>query len=163
MGGPDSQIKREVWKGGEMFKDFKAFIRRGNVTDLAVGFIMGAAFGKFVTSLINDIIMPPIGLLLGKVDFSNMYLNLSGKSFESLKQAKEAGAATINYGIFLNTIIEFLVVALAIFIMVRWVNKLRAQPAPLPAVPTNKECPFCFSSIPIKAVRCPACTSELKN
>jgi len=146
-----------------MFKEFKTFIQKGNVMDLAIGFIMGVAFGKIVTSLINDILMPPIGLLFGKVDFSNMYVNLSGKSFASLKQAKEAGAATINYGIFLNTIIEFLIVALAIFIMVRWVNKLRAKPAPAPAVPTTRECPFCFSTISIKAVRCPACTSELKN
>jgi len=146
-----------------MFKEFKTFIQKGNVMDLAIGFIMGVAFGKIVTSLINDILMPPIGLLFGKVDFSNMYVNLSGKSFASLKQAKEAGAATINYGIFLNTIIEFLIVALAIFIMVRWVNKLRATPAPAPAVPTTRECPFCFSTISIKAVRCPACTSELKN
>jgi large conductance mechanosensitive channel len=146
-----------------MFKEFKEFIQKGNVMDLAVGFIMGAAFGKIVTSLINDVIMPPIGLLLGKVDFSNLYVNLSGKPFESLAEAKKAGAATINYGAFLNTVLEFLIVALAIYIMVKWINALRRKPVPAPAVPTTKECPFCFTAIPIKAVRCPHCTSDLKR
>jgi large conductance mechanosensitive channel len=144
-----------------MFKELREFIRRGNVMDLAVGFIMGAAFGKIVTSLINDILMPPIGLLLGKVDFTNLYVNLSGKTFESLKQAKDAGAVTINYGLFLNTIFEFLIIAIAIFIVVKQINRLKSKPAPAPAVPTTKECPFCVTAIPIKAVRCPACTSNL--
>jgi large conductance mechanosensitive channel len=146
-----------------MFKEFKEFIQKGNVMDLAVGFIMGAAFGKIVTSLINDVIMPPIGLLLGKVDFSNLYINLSGRPFETLAEAKKAGAATINYGAFLNTLLEFIIVALAIFIMVRWINAFRRKPAPVPAVPTTRDCPFCFTAIPIKAVRCPHCTSELKG
>lgn len=144
-----------------MFKEFKEFIRRGNVMDLAVGFIMGAAFGKIVTSVINDILMPPIGLLLGKVDFASLYINLSGKTFETLKQAKDAGAATLNYGLFLNTVFEFLIIAIAIFVVVKQINRLKSKPAPAPAVPTTKECPFCVTAIPIKAVRCPACTSNL--
>ena len=146
-----------------MFKEFKEFIQKGNVMDLAVGFIMGAAFGKIVTSLINDVVMPPIGLLLGKVDFSNLYINLSGRPFETLAEAKKAGAATINYGAFLNTLLEFVIIALAIFIMVKWINAFRRKPVPVPAVPTAKDCPFCFTAIPIKAVRCPHCTSELKG
>jgi large conductance mechanosensitive channel len=146
-----------------MFKEFKEFIQKGNVMDLAVGFIMGAAFGKIVTSLINDVIMPPIGLLLGKVDFSNLYINLSGRPFETLAEAKKAGAATINYGAFLNTLFEFIIVSLAIFIMVKWINAMRRKPAPVAAVPTTKDCPFCFTAIPIKAVRCPHCTSALKD
>ena len=107
--------------------------------------------------------MPPIGLLLGKVDFSNLYINLSGRPFETLAEAKKAGAATINYGAFLNTLLEFVIVALAIFIMVKWINAFRRKPVPVPAVPTTKDCPFCFTAIPIKAVRCPHCTSELKG
>ena len=146
-----------------MFKEFREFVQKGNVMDLAVGFVMGAAFGKIVTSLINDVIMPPIGLLLGKVDFSNLYINLSSRVFESLAEAKKAGAATINYGAFLNTLLEFLVIALAIFAMVKWINALRRKPALAPAVPTTKDCPFCFTAIPIKAVRCPHCTSELRG
>jgi large conductance mechanosensitive channel len=143
-----------------MWKEFKDFIARGNVVDLAVGFIMGLAFGKIVTSLVNDIIMPPIGLLLGKVDFSNLFINLSGKPYATLAAAKEAGAATINYGVFINTIIEFLIIALVVFLLVRQINKLM-KPAEL-AVPTTKDCPYCFSTIPIKATRCPNCTSELQ-
>ena len=143
-----------------MFKEFKDFIRRGNVMDLAIGFIMGAAFGKIVSSLINDVIMPPIGLLFGKVDFSNLYFNLSGKTYVSLAEAKAAGAATINVGLFLNTLIEFLVLALVVFFMVKWVNAFRRRPAP--AEPTTKECPLCFSAIPLKATRCPHCTSDVK-
>ncbi len=142
-----------------MFREFRDFIRSGNVMDLAVGFIMGAAFGKIVSSLINDILMPPLGLLLGKTDFSNLYINLSGKSFASLAEAKAAGAATINIGLFINTLIEFLVVALAIFFMIKWVNSFRRKPAP--AEPTMKECPHCLSVIPLKATRCPHCTSDV--
>jgi len=146
-----------------MFKEFKEFAVKGNVMDLAVGVIIGAAFGKIVTSLVNDVIMPVIGLLLGKVDFSNLFINLSGGSYASLAEAKKAGAATLNYGLFINTLIDFLIIALIIFIMVKWVNKLRRPaPAPAPAAPTTKECPYCFTAIPIKAVRCPACTSQLK-
>ncbi len=143
-----------------MFKEFKAFIMRGNVLDLAVAVIIGAAFGKIVSSLVNDVLMPPLGLLLGKVDFSSLFVNLSGKDYSSLASAKAAGAATINYGLFLNTVIDFVIVALVIFLVVRAANRLqRPKPAPAPA---TKECPYCFSNIPIKATRCPACTSELK-
>jgi large conductance mechanosensitive channel len=132
---------------------------RGNVLDLAVAVIIGAAFGAIVKSLVDDIIMPPIGLLLGGVDFSNLFINLSGGSYPTLAAAKEAGAATINYGVFLNNVITFLIVAFAVFMVVRAVNRMR-RPAPAPAV-TTKECPFCASSIPLKATRCPACTSDL--
>ena len=145
-----------------MLKEFKAFAMRGNVLDMAVGIIIGGAFGKIVTSLVNDILMPPIGLILGKVDFSNLYLNLSGTSYASLADAKAAGAATINYGLFLNTVLDFVIVAFALFLIIRQVNRLAAKPAPEVAAPTTKECPFCYSTIPIKATRCPHCTSELK-
>jgi large conductance mechanosensitive channel len=146
-----------------MFKQFKEFAMKGNVMDLAVGVIIGAAFGKIVTSLIEDVLMPVIGLLLGKVDFSNLYVNLSGGAFATLAEAKKAGAATLNYGLFVNALIDFLIIALVIFMMVKWVNKLRKPaPAVATAASTTKECPFCFTMIPIKAVRCPACTSQLK-
>ncbi len=145
-----------------MFKEFREFAMKGNVVDMAVGIIIGAAFGKIVTSLVNDIIMPPIGLLLGKVDFSSLFVTLSEGSFASLAEAKAAGAATINYGLFLNTILDFVIVAFAIFLVIRQMNKMRKQPEPAPAVPTTKECPFCLSAIPIKATRCPHCTSEVK-
>lgn len=145
-----------------MLKEFKEFAMKGSLLDLAVGFIMGGAFGKIVTSLVNDVIMPPIGLLLGKVDFASLFINLSGKPYASMAEAKAAGAATINYGIFLNVFIDFLIVALVMFLLIKQVNKLRRKPAEAPAVPTTKECPFCFSAIPIKAVRCPNCTSQLK-
>jgi large conductance mechanosensitive channel len=128
--------------------------------DLAIGIIIGGAFGKIITSLVNDIIMPPIGLLLGKVDFSNLYLNLSGKPFASLADAQAAGAATINYGLFLNTIIDFLIVAFIIFLIIRQVNRLTVKPA-APAEPSTRECPYCYTEIPVKASRCPHCTSEL--
>ena len=145
-----------------MFKEFKEFAAKGNVMDLAVGVIIGAAFGKIVTSLIDDVIMPVVGLILGKVDFSNLYINLSGGTYATLAEAKKAGAATLNYGLFINALVGFLILALVIFMMVKWVNKLR-QPASVPAAaPTTKECPYCFMAIPIKAVRCPACTSALK-
>jgi len=143
-----------------MWKEFKAFIMRGNVMDLAIAVIIGAAFGKIVTSLVNDIIMPPIGKLLGGVDFANLYWNLSGGSYDSLAAAKEAGAATINYGVFLNAVIDFIIVALVIFLLVKAINKTKKQPAP--ADPTTKDCPFCLSKVAIKATRCPFCTSELK-
>ena len=143
-----------------MLKEFKEFAMKGNVLDLAVGFIIGAAFGKIVTSLVSDIIMPPIGLILGKVDFSNLFLNLSGKSYSSLAEAKAAGAATLNYGIFLNNIVDFLIVAFAVFLLVRMVNRWN-KPAPA-AAPSTKECPYCASTIPLKATRCPHCTSEIR-
>ncbi len=143
-----------------MLKEFKEFAMKGNVLDLAVGFIIGAAFGKIVTSLVSDIIMPPIGLILGKVDFSSLFLNLSGKSYSSLAEAKAAGAATLNYGVFLNNIVDFLIVAFAVFLLVRMVNRWN-KPAPA-AAPSTKECPYCASTIPLKATRCPNCTSEIR-
>lgn len=143
-----------------MWKEFKAFAMRGNVLDMAVGIIIGAAFGRIITSLVSDVIMPPIGLILGKVDFSSLFLNISGTSYPTLAGAKAAGAATINYGVFLNTILDFLIVALVIFLMVRQVNRWN-KPAPA-AAPTTKDCPYCFSAIALKATRCPNCTSELR-
>jgi large conductance mechanosensitive channel len=144
-----------------MLKEFKEFAMRGNVLDLAIGIIIGAAFGKIITSFVNDILMPPVGLILGKVDFSNLFINLSGKPYATLAEAKAAGAATLNYGLFLNTVIDFAIVAFAIFMLVRVVNRMRRQPEPAPAALTTQECPYCFSSIPIKATRCPHCTSQL--
>jgi large conductance mechanosensitive channel len=144
-----------------MLKEFKEFAMRGNVLDMAVGIIMGAAFGKIVTSFVGDVLMPPMGLVLGRVDFSNLFINLSGKSYASLAEAKAAGAATLNVGLFINTVIDFVLVAFAIFLLVKQVNRLRRQPE-VPAVPTTRECLYCLSSIPIKATRCPHCTSELK-
>jgi large conductance mechanosensitive channel len=142
-----------------MLKEFREFAMRGNVLDMAIGIIIGAAFGKIITSLVNDVIMPPIGLLLGRLDFSKLYINLSGQHYASLSDAKAAGAATINYGMFINTVIDFVIVAFVIFLLIRQVNKFKRQPE---AVPTTKECPYCLSTIPIKATRCPHCTSELK-
>ena len=144
-----------------MFKEFKEFAMRGSVLDMAVGIVIGAAFGKIVTSFVEDILMPPIGLLLGRVDFSNLFVTLTGQSYETAAAAKAAGAASIFYGVFLNNIINFLIVAFAIFVLVRQVNRLkRAQEAPA-AAPTTKECPYCLSTIPIKATRCANCTSQL--
>jgi large conductance mechanosensitive channel len=145
-----------------MFREFREFAMRGNVVDLAVGIIIGAAFGKIVTSLVNDILMPPVGLLLGRVDFSSLFLNLSGQSFTSLAEAKAAGAATINYGVFLNNVIDFVIVAFAIFLLVRFINRLTRQLEAAPAAPATRECPFCVSSIPLTATRCPQCTSTLQ-
>ena len=144
-----------------MFKEFKAFAMRGNVLDMAVGIIIGAAFGRIITSLVSDILMPPIGLILGKVDFSTLFLNISGTSYPTLAAAKAANAATINYGAFLNTVIDFLIVAFAVFLMVRQINRW-SKPAPA-AAPTTKECPYCQSTISIKATRCPNCTSQLSS
>jgi large conductance mechanosensitive channel len=150
-----------------MLKEFKEFAMRGNVLDMAVGIIIGAAFGTIIVSLVSDVIMPPIGLLLGNVDFSNIFLVLKeGKvagPYVSVAAAKAAGAVTINFGVFINTIINFLIVAFAIFLLIRTVNRFNKQKAAPPAVPTTKECPFCFTTIPIKATRCPNCTSELKK
>jgi large conductance mechanosensitive channel len=144
-----------------MFKEFKEFAMRGNVVDMAVGIIIGAAFGRIITSLVNDVLMPPIGLLLGKVDFSSLFLNISGTSYATLAEAKAAAAATINYGMFLNTVIDFVIVALVIFLVVRQINRWN-KPAPAP-VPSTKDCPYCVSAIPAKATRCPNCTSELRT
>ena len=143
-----------------MWKEFKEFAMRGNVLDMAIGIIIGAAFGKIVSSFVNDVLMPPLGLILGKVDFSNMFINLSSQSFATLEEAKKAGAVTIKYGLFINTIIDFIIVAFVIFLMIRQINRLKRKPAP--ADPTTKDCSYCFSVIPIKATRCPHCTSELK-
>ena len=144
-----------------MLKEFRDFAMRGNVVDLAVGVIIGAAFGKIVTSLVNDIIMPPIGIVLGRVDFSNLFISLSGKHYDSLAEAKAAGAATLNYGVFINNCLDFVIVAFAVFLLIKQVNRLTKKPAPA-AAPTTKECPYCISTIPIKATRCPSCTSERK-
>jgi len=143
-----------------MIKEFKEFVMKGNVLDMAVGIIIGAAFGKVVSSFVSDVLMPPVGLLLGKVDFSNLFINLSGQSYTSLADAKKAGAATLNYGLFLNTMIDFVIVGFAVFLIVKQVSRLkRVEPA---AAPATKECPFCCSVIPINAVRCGNCTSDLK-
>jgi large conductance mechanosensitive channel len=143
-----------------MWKEFKEFVMRGNVMDMAVGIIIGAAFGKIVTSLVNDVIMPPIGLILGKVDFSSLFIDLSSSHHDSLAAAKAAGAPTVNYGIFLNAVIDFLIVAFVIFVLVKQVNRLKKAPAP--AAPNTKDCPYCKTSIPLAAVRCPNCISDLK-
>jgi large conductance mechanosensitive channel len=144
-----------------MLKEFREFVMRGNVMDLAVGVIIGAAFGKIVNSLVNDVLMPVIGLLLGHVDFGNLFVTLGQGRFDTIAAAKAAGVATLNYGVFLNTIIEFLIIALAIFLVVKWVNALR-RPAPAAAT-TTKDCPFCATSIPIAAKKCPNCTSQLQG
>ena len=142
-----------------MWKEFKEFAMRGNVLDMAIGIIIGAAFGKIVSSFVNDVLMPPIGLLLGKVDFSNLFITLSGQSFSTLEEAKKAGAATIKYGLFINTIIDFIIVSFVIFLMIRQINRFKRQSEPAP--PITKECPYCRSMIAIKATRCPHCTSQL--
>ena len=144
-----------------MFKEFKEFAMRGNVLDMAVGIVIGAAFGGIVTSFVNDMLMPPIGLLLGRVDFSNLFINLKG-NYPSVAAAKAAGAATLNYGMFMNTVINFLIVAFAIFLLLRYVNRMFPKPKPAPA-PAMKDCRFCYSSIPAQATRCPHCTSDLKT
>ncbi len=144
-----------------MLKEFRAFIARGNVVDLAIGVIIGGAFGKIVTSLVNDIIMPPIGLVLGNVNFSNLFISLNGKSFASLAEAQAAGVPTLNYGLFLNTVIDFLIVAFVVFLLVKQINRMK-KPEPAPAAPATKECPYCLSAVPLKATRCPHCTSELR-
>ena len=143
-----------------MLNEFKAFLMRGNVLDLAVAVVIGAAFGAIVTSLVNDIIMPPIGLALGRVNFADMFASLSGQTYPSLAAAKAAGAPTINYGVFINTIINFVIISFVIFLLVRTINRFTAKPAEAPA-PTTKECQYCASMIPLKAKRCPQCTSEL--
>jgi large conductance mechanosensitive channel len=143
-----------------MLKEFKEFAMKGNVLDMAVGIIIGAAFGKIITSLVSDVIMPPIGLVLGRVDFSSLFFNLSGAHYDSLVAAKAAGAPTINYGLFLNAVVDFLIVAFVIFLVVRQVNRWK-KPVPV-AEPATKECPYCYSAIPVKATRCPNCTSELR-
>jgi large conductance mechanosensitive channel len=143
-----------------MLKEFRDFMMRGNVLDLAVAVIIGGAFGRIISSFVNDIIMPPIGLLLGHVDFTSLFVNLTGTAYASLKEAQAAGAPTINYGTFINTIIDFLIVALVIFLIVRMVNRMQ-RPKPQ-AAPNTKECPYCATTIALRATRCPNCTSELR-
>ncbi len=145
-----------------MLKEFKEFAMKGNVLDMAIGIIIGGAFGKIISSFVGDVLMPPIGLLLGKVDFSSLFINLSDKSYASLAEAKAAGAPTLNYGVFINTVLDFIIVAFVIFLLIKQVNRMRAKPEAPPAAPTTKDCPFCATAIPIKAARCPNCTSELK-
>ncbi|HPZ43403.1 MAG TPA: large conductance mechanosensitive channel protein MscL [Bacillota bacterium] len=142
-----------------MLKEFKEFAMRGNMIDLAVGIIIGAAFGKIVTSLVNDIIMPPIGLLLGRVDFSNLFIDLSGNHYITLAEAKEAGAATINYGLFINNVIDFLIVSFVIFLLIRQINRFKRQEEV--KAPDTKECPYCITVISAKARKCPNCTADL--
>ncbi len=143
-----------------MFKEFKEFAMRGNVIDLAVGLIIGAAFGKIVTSFVNDVLMPPIGLLAGRVNFENLFVALSDTHYNTLAEAKAAGVPTINYGIFINTVLDFILVAFAVFLLVRWINRMRRQPEAA-ATPNTRNCPYCLSNIPLQAVRCPQCTSQL--
>jgi large conductance mechanosensitive channel len=145
-----------------MLKEFKEFAMKGNVLDMAVGIIIGGAFGKIISSLVSDILMPPIGKLMGGIDFSNIFINLSDGTFASLKAAKDAGAATINVGVFINAVIDFVIVAFAIFLLVRGVNRLRREEAAPPPAPSTKDCPHCLSAVPLKATRCAHCTSELK-
>ncbi len=143
-----------------MLKEFKEFIMRGNVLDLAVGIIIGGAFGKIISSFVGDILMPPLGLILGKVNFTDLFINLSDKSYPTLAAAKAAGAPTLNYGLFINTVIDFLIVAFAIYLMIVQVNRFKKKPEA--EAPATKDCPFCFSAIPVKAMRCPHCTSNLE-
>ena len=143
-----------------MLKEFRQFAMRGNVVDLAVGVIIGTAFGKIITSLVNDLLMPPIGLVLGNVDFANLFVSLNGGAYASLADAQAASAPTLNYGVFINTVIDFIIVVFVIFLMIRAINRMQR---PAPADPTTKECPYCISTIPIKATRCPQCTSQLER
>lgn len=147
-------------KGGPLLKEFRAFAMRGNMLDMAVGIIIGAAFGRIVSSFVSDVLMPPIGLLTGHhSDFANKFINLSGTAYATLAEAKAAGAATINYGVFFNAVFDFLIVAFAVFLLIRQVNRLKSEEQP-PA-PTSRDCPFCYSAVAIKASRCPHCTSAL--
>jgi large conductance mechanosensitive channel len=146
-------------RGGEgMLKEFKEFAMKGNVLDLAIGVIIGAAFGKIVTSVVEDLLMPLIGLILGKVDFANLFVSLNGTSYPTLADAKKAGAPTLNYGLFLNNVINFLIIAFVIFLIVKQINRFKREPD---AAPSTKECPYCASAIALKATRCPECTSDL--
>jgi len=143
-----------------VFKEFKEFAMRGNVMDLAVGVIIGAAFGKIISSLVDDVLMPPIGRLLGPVNFSSLFLSLDGKSYETLEAAKKVAAPTLNYGLFLNNVVNFLIVALVVFLVVQQMNRLTKKPAPAVA-PTTKDCPQCAMAIPLAAKRCGHCTTQL--
>ncbi|MGH7821691.1 MAG: large-conductance mechanosensitive channel protein MscL [Candidatus Binatia bacterium] len=142
-------------------REFREFAVRGNVIDMAVGIILGGAFGKIVSSLVSDVLMPPIGLLLGRVSFSSLFITLSGGSYGSIEEAKQAGAATLNYGLFIDNVVSFVIVAFAVFLLVKQVNRLHRKPAPSPAAPATKDCPLCCSKIAVKAKRCPQCTADL--
>ena len=142
-----------------MLKEFKEFAMKGNVLDMAIGVIIGGAFGKIITSLVSDVLMPPLGLVLGKVDFSSLFFNLSGTPQPSLAAAKAAGAPTVNYGVFLQTVFDFIIIAFVIFMLVKQVNRLKTPAAP--SAPTTKDCPLCLSTIPIKATKCAHCTSAV--
>ncbi len=144
-----------------MFKEFKEFAMRGNVLDMAIGIIIGAAFGKIISSFVNDILMPPVGLMIGKVDFSSLFVDLSGGAHPTLAAAKAAGAATINYGAFLNTVLDFLIVAFVIFLLIRQINRMTQKPEAPPAAPSTKVCPYCLSGIHLEATRCAYCTSVI--
>lgn len=148
-----------------MLKGFKKFILRGNVIEMAVGIIIGLAFNKIITSFVNDVLMPPISILIGKVNFSNLYINLTNQNFDSLAAAEEAGVPIIKYGLFINTLIDFLIVAFVLYVVITYYNKIkeRKKKEEIQAAPNTKECPFCLSTINIKASRCPECTSELTN
>ena len=144
-----------------MFKEFKEFAMRGNVMDMAIGIIIGGAFGKIVASFVKDVLMPPIGMLMGGVDFSNLFMTLGDGEYATLAEAQEAGAATINYGVFLGTVLDFIIIAFAIFIMIKQMNRLQKEEEAPPAEPTTKDCPACLSTVPIKATRCAHCTGQL--
>lgn len=145
-----------------MLKEFRQFVMRGNVLDLAVAVIIGGAFGKIIASLVNDVLMPVIGLLLGGISFADRFIALNGQTYATLADAQAAGAATLNYGLFINAIVDFLIIAFVIFLLVRTINRMTTKPA-APAAPTVKDCPYCQTSIPIKATRCPNCTSQLES
>src|SRR3982751_5020709 len=142
-----------------MLKEFKEFAMKGNVLDMAIGVIIGAAFGKIVSSMVSDVLMPPIGMFMGSVDFSSLFFSLNGQSYSSLAAAKAAGAPTVNYGVFLQTVLDFVIVAFVIFLLVKQINRLKPM---APPAPSTKPCPYCLAEIPIKAVRCGHCTSDLK-
>lgn len=145
-----------------MWKEFKEFAIKGNLVDTAVGIMIGVAFGKIISSLVADVVMPPISLLFGKIDFANQFWTLSGNKFATLAEAKEAGAVTLNFGLFINQVIDFLIIAIVLFLVVKWINRLKKKNEKVVEA-TTKDCPYCFSKIPLQATRCPSCTSELKK
>lgn len=149
----------------KIVNEFKEFAIRGNVIDMVVGIVVGAAFSKIVQSLVSDILMPPIGMITNKIDFTNLFFSLSGGSYSTLKEAQSAGAVTINYGIFLDNLISFIIIAFCIFLVISWINQLRRKEdvSKVSTAPSQKSCPYCFSSISIKASRCPCCTSALTD
>jgi large conductance mechanosensitive channel len=158
----DNINRREDIFMKKILQEFKDFATRGNVVDMAIGIIIGAAFGKIVTSFVNDMLMPPIGLLLGKMDFSSLFINISGKNYSTLAEAKAAGGATLNYGMFINTLIDFVIIAFVIFLLIKQINRLTRKEAPQAAAPATKECPYCLSAIRLGAKRCPHCTSLIE-